>query len=112
MKKKFAPAMLERIYLLRTGCQWRNLPKDLPPWPTVYDYLRHWERAGLIAAIHTHLREHIRLREGRRRQPSAGIVDSQERQGQRRRAARVATTRARRSTAPSGTSWWTPWGCF
>lgn len=65
------------FYLLRTGCQWRNLPKDLPPWQTVYDYFRQWERAGLIVAIHTHLREHIRLREGRRRQPSAGIVDSQ-----------------------------------
>ena len=65
------------FYLLRTGCQWRNLPKDLPPWPTVYDYFRQWERAHLITAIHTHLREHIRLLERRKRPPTAGIVDSQ-----------------------------------
>ena len=65
------------FYLLRTGCQWRNLPKDLPPWQTVYGYLRRWERSGLISAIHVHLREYIRLLEGHERQPSAGIVDSQ-----------------------------------
>ena len=65
------------FYLLRTGCQWRNLPKDLPPWPTVYDYFRQWERTERIARIHSHLRDHIRLLAGRKRQPTAGILDSQ-----------------------------------
>lgn len=65
------------FYLLRTGCQWRNLPKDLPPWPTVYDYFRQWERSELIEDIHAHLRAHIRLVEGHQRQPTAGILDSQ-----------------------------------
>jgi len=65
------------FYLLRTGCQWRNLPKDLPPWPTTYGYFRKWSHCGLIERIHTHLREHIRLLNGRKRQPTAGVIDSQ-----------------------------------
>ena len=40
------------FYLLRTGCQWRNLPKDLPPWQSVYGYFRRWTKAGLLAHIH------------------------------------------------------------
>jgi putative transposase len=44
---------------------------------TVCDYFRQWQRTALIEDIHTHLRDHIRLLEGRRRQPTAGIVDSQ-----------------------------------
>jgi len=65
------------FYLARTGCQWRNLPKDLPPWSTVYSYFHRWRHAGLLEQLHTHLREHLRLLEGRKRQPTAGIVDSQ-----------------------------------
>ena len=98
------------FYLLRTGCQWRNLPKDLPPWPTVYGYFRRWESSGLIAVIHTHLREHIRVLEGRQRQPTAGIVDSQSVKAARR-AERAVTTRARRSTDASDTFSWARWGC-
>jgi putative transposase len=65
------------FYLLRTGCQWRNLPKDLPPWQSTYGYFRRWTKAGLLPRIHGHLRDQIRLRDGRKRQPSAGIIDSQ-----------------------------------
>ena len=65
------------FYLVKTGCQWRNLPKDFAPWRTVYHYFRLWKRNGLWNQIHTHLREHLRLVEGRKRQPSAGIIDSQ-----------------------------------
>jgi putative transposase len=65
------------FYLLRTGCQWRNLPKDLPPWPSTYGYFRRWTNVGLIERVHTHLREHIRLLEQRDRQPTAAILDSQ-----------------------------------
>jgi putative transposase len=64
-------------YLLRSGVQWRDLPKDFPPWPTVYTYFRRWLAAGLLEAIHTHLREHLRQLAGRRRRPSAGVLDSQ-----------------------------------
>jgi putative transposase len=65
------------FYLVKTGCQWRNLPKDFAPWRTVYHYFRLWKRNGLWNQIHTHLREHLRVIEGRKRQPSAAIIDSQ-----------------------------------
>jgi putative transposase len=65
------------FYLLRTGCQWRNWPKDLPPWESVYGYFRRWTNSGLLQDIHGHLREHIRLAEGRERGPTAAIIDSQ-----------------------------------
>jgi putative transposase len=65
------------FYVVRTACQWRNLPKDFAPWRTVYHYFRLWKRTGLWEQIHTHLREHLRQVEGRQRQPSAAIIDSQ-----------------------------------
>jgi transposase len=65
------------FYLLRTGCQWRNLPKDLPPWQSVYGYFRRWTNAGLLERVHANLREHIRLADDRQRQPSAAVLDSQ-----------------------------------
>jgi putative transposase len=65
------------FYLLRTGCQWRNLPKDLPPWQSAYGYFRRWTKTGLLAQIHSHLRDQIRLIDYRKRQPSAAIIDSQ-----------------------------------
>jgi putative transposase len=65
------------FYLLRTGCQWRNLPQDLPPWQSTYGYFRRWTHSGLLEQIHANLREHIRLAAERKRQPTAGIIDSQ-----------------------------------
>lgn len=65
------------FYLTKTGCQWRNLPHHFARWGSVYHYFRLWKNNGLWEAIHTHLREHVRLLEGRRRQASAAIIDSQ-----------------------------------
>jgi len=65
------------FYVVRTSCQWRNLPKDFAPWGTVYHYYRRWKRNKLWEQIHTHLREHLRQMAGRERQPSAAIIDSQ-----------------------------------
>lgn len=65
------------FYVVRTACQWRNLPKDFAPWRTVYHYFRLWKRTQLWEEIHTHLREHLRQVEGRRRHATAGIIDSQ-----------------------------------
>ena len=45
------------LYLLRSGCAWRLLPHDLPPWKTVYHYFRLWRRNGLWERLHTALRE-------------------------------------------------------
>jgi putative transposase len=65
------------FYLVRTACQWRNLPKDFAPWRTVYHYFRLWKCNGLWKQVHAHLRDQVRLVEGHERQPSAGILDSQ-----------------------------------
>jgi len=65
------------FYVVRTGCQWRNLPKDFAPWGTVYHYYRGWKRNQLWEQIHTHLREQVRQVAGRPRHASAAIIDSQ-----------------------------------
>ena len=65
------------FYLVRGGCAWRLLPRDLPPWQTVYHYFRTWRDDGTWGQLNTVLREQLRVRQGRAAQPSAGIVDSQ-----------------------------------
>jgi len=65
------------FYKLRTGCQWRNLPRDLPPYSTVSDYFHRWRKNGLLDRLHAALREQVRVQEGREPQPSAGSLDSQ-----------------------------------
>lgn len=65
------------LYLLRTGCSWRMLPHDLPPWQTVYGYFNQWRHSELFAHINTTLREQVRRSEGRHETPSAAIIDSQ-----------------------------------
>ena len=65
------------FYLLKTGCQWRMLPKDFAPWPNVYDYFRRWKQQGLITKMHDMLRAKYRLKVGRESSPSAAIIDSQ-----------------------------------
>jgi putative transposase len=65
------------FYILRSGCAWRLLPYDLPPWKTVYHYFRLWRLAGLWEKVHHALREAVRIKAGRDPQPSAGILDSQ-----------------------------------
>ena len=64
-------------YVLRTGCAWRMLPHDLPPWETAYHYFRDWRRDGTWERVHTVLRERVRVAEGRDSSPSAAIIDSQ-----------------------------------
>jgi putative transposase len=65
------------FYLLRSGGAWRMLPKEYPPWQTVYGWFRRWQRSGVWLKIHETLRAQVRQRCGKYRQPSAGIVDSQ-----------------------------------
>jgi putative transposase len=65
------------FYIIRSGCGWRLLPRDLPPWKTVYDYWRNWRLDRTWERIHTALRERVRQSMGCNPQPSAGIVDSQ-----------------------------------
>ena len=65
------------LYLLRSGCQWRMLPHDLPPWQTVYYHFRQWRLSGLWQKINRLLREQVRQAAGREATPSAAIVDAQ-----------------------------------
>jgi putative transposase len=65
------------FYVLRTGCQWRFLPKDFPPKSTAWRYYDEWRHNGTLEAIHDALRERVRKKEGKRRTPSAGSIDSQ-----------------------------------
>jgi len=65
------------LYLLHTGCQWRDLPHDFPAWQTVYGYFRRFQKSGLLEQINQRLRERVRQQEGRKRRPSAAIIDSQ-----------------------------------
>jgi putative transposase len=65
------------FYVTRTGCQWRYLPREYPPWQTVYGYFRTWRKDGTWQRIHDRLRGDVREQEGRNHQPSAAIIDSQ-----------------------------------
>jgi transposase len=65
------------LYVERTGCSWRQLPTDFPPWQTVYWYVVRWEQARLTAQILAVLRAQVRRQEGRTAEPSAGLQDSQ-----------------------------------
>jgi transposase len=65
------------FYMLRTGCQWRHLPNDLPPWKAVYGQFLRWRQRGVLEQIHHTLRKELRTLMGRNPDPSAGVVDSQ-----------------------------------
>ena len=65
------------IDCFRTGCQWRYLPREYPPWQTVYGYFHAWRITGTWERIHDRLRDLVPEQEGRERRPTAAILDSQ-----------------------------------
>lgn len=65
------------LYLLRSGCQWRMLPLEFPPWRTVYQIFYRWRLNGTWDRVHEALRNRARRQAGRHRMPSAAIIDSQ-----------------------------------
>ena len=65
------------MYVVRSGCSWRMLPNDLPPWGTVHYYYWAFRRTGVWQTIHDALREEARKEAGREATPSAAIIDSQ-----------------------------------
>jgi transposase len=80
------------LYLVRTGCAWRMLPRDFPPWETVYWHFKRWRDDGTLVRVHDELRDQVRARErargpgvgrGARRnpEPTAGVIDSQSLRG-------------------------------
>jgi len=65
------------FYQARTGCQWRYLPHDLPPWEDVRDHFDRWKDNGTLEVVHDALREKVRVQAGHQPTPSAAIIDSQ-----------------------------------
>lgn len=80
------------FYVLREGCSWRALPHDLPPWQTVYNYFRHWQRLGIWQKIHSQLRQQVRTKMDKTENPTAGIIDSQSVKTAQKRGKSMVTT--------------------
>lgn len=64
-------------YLTKTGCQWRQMPRNFPPWQTVYHVFRRWKREGLWLELNARIRALVRNAAGKDCRPSAGVLDSQ-----------------------------------
>jgi transposase len=65
------------LYMASTGCQWRAIPKEFPPYSTVQGYFYAWSRRGLLSQINHMLVMSLREKLGRQASPSAGVIDSQ-----------------------------------
>ena len=96
------------MYILSTGCQWRAIPKDLPPRSTVHDYLDLWSWDGTLDRIHHALYVACREQDEREASPTAAIIDSQSVKSAEKggpASIRMAMMRARRSRARSAMFW-------
>lgn len=91
------------LYLNRTGCSWRLLPHDLPPWGTVHYYYRRFRLDGSWKLIHDKLREKVRTAAGKKPTPTAAIIDSQSVKTTEK-GGYAGMTPGRKSTVASGTS--------
>ena len=95
------------MYILSTGCQWRAIPKDLPPRSTLHDYLDRWDWDGTLERLHFALYVQCREQAGREASPTAAIIDSQSAKAALKGgllSMHRATMRARKSRAARGTS--------
>src|SRR3982075_2810359 len=92
------------LYVLSTGCQWRAIPKDLPPRSTVFHYFDLWSWDGTLDCIHHRLYMECREQDEREASPTAAIIDSQRVKSAEKggpASIRMAMMRARRSRARS-----------
>lgn len=88
------------LYITRTGCQWRMLPHEFPPWQAVYAFFRRLGQAGVWQQINDALRQQVRTSQGREADPSVLIIDSQSVQTAEKRG-RVAVTPTNSAKAAS-----------
>src|ERR1035438_5125823 len=91
------------LYVVNTGCQWRQLPSNFPPWKTVHEHFRSWRDSGVWERVGQTLREQGRKAGGRNATPTVAIIDSQSAKTALKGGGAV-TTRARKSRGASGTS--------
>lgn len=75
-KQEFRREINAILYVVKTGCQWRMLPKEFPPWQSVYGYFRRWRLDGTWDRVMHALREQARSQAGRNADPTVAIVDS------------------------------------
>jgi len=95
------------FYVLATGCQWKALPKDLPPKSTAHFYFMLWDWDGTLERLHEALYMAAREAAGREASPTAAIIDSQTAKASQKgvlRLTRKALMREKRSPAASATS--------
>ena len=96
------------LYVVKTGCQWRQLPSNFPPWKSVHEHFRWWRDSGVWERIGKTLREQGRSAKGRNAAPSVAIIDSQSARtalkGGGLVITRLLTMRARKSKGESATS--------
>src|SRR5436189_5249175 len=76
-KTRLRDALDAVLYILRTGCQWRYLPKDFPPKSTVWGYFNEWRHNGTLETIHDNLRDRVRKKEKPGRPRHSASIDSQ-----------------------------------
>ena len=65
------------LYVVKTGCQWRMLPRDFAPWESVYYYFSVWKKGEIFEIIHEELVEKTRVMKGKKEEPTVGIIDAQ-----------------------------------
>ena len=102
------------MYILGSGCQWRDIPKDLPPRSTIHDYLDRWSYDGTLDDIHHALYIKCREQAGREASPTACVIDSQSVKSAEKggpASIRMAMMRGRKSKARSGISLSIPQAC-
>ena len=102
------------LYILSTGCQWRQIPKDLPPRGTLYTYFQRFDWDGTLMRINHALFMRCREHDDREASPTACIIDSQSVKGAEKGGPALtlrAMMRVRKSAAANVTSWSTPRAC-
>lgn len=102
-KQDFRPEINGMLYVLKTGCQWRMMPAEFPPWQTVYGQFRRWRLDDTWDRVMRTLREMARKRAGRKESPSVAIVDSRSVKTASKGGSAVSM-QARRSRGASSTS--------